>query len=627
MAGETVQIAATAGGALPTIVLVGQSIGLTATGSPGGGTFTWSIGGGHASLDTTTGDTVNVHGDNASMSADDVTVTVKYKTSTGSATDTVKLSVLRCVLDVDADRDGTIDKFHPGKASWTWGAGGAGAVVLANLDDGDKDGTPDADDTKVNGAGDVADLAPLFVHRCGPRPLPHGHQAVIVVTDASKLRIFKSRAVGATVAIDAATGAEHPIAFPDQEHTLGVEATQMPTPSFDGILDIALVIRDSAGTEVARDSVQMRVAPWMANASHLETADKLFVVDTGTAIGTPFLTGVRAFATALGLPLVEHSSGDQWMQDTMEIGCTSIPGSALHVVLNSPQPRPLHVFPPTLLGPGTSVVDPVTPMPAMSTFNSGGSYECTPPGVTRPADGKTFPFGRIYTGPGRVGEKNDMLPFFKAQVVQEPFTIDTTWLTVGHVDEVTSFVPNKAGGFKLVLASPDTAVSILNTAKAGGHGTATVMTGRTDDAGNSVETTVDAMLTDATLMAFQTTCQGKIDAIRQRFKDEIGITDADVVELPIIMFEEFPGLAGALTGGVVNMLVANKRCGICKPFGPVVAGKDLFEEDVKTKLTPLGLTVQFIDDWNLYHVKEGEVHCGTNTRRKDRSFPWWQFVP
>lgn len=75
------------------------------------------------------------------------------------------------------------------------------------------------------------------------------------------------------------------------------------------------------------------------------------------------------------------------------------------------------------------------------------------------------------------------------------------------------------------------------------------------------------------------------------------------------------------------MLVINKQCIIPKPFGPVVGGKDLFEEDLKSKLTPLGLTVRFLDDWFEYHIALGEVHCGTNTLRTPKTAKWWEFQP
>ncbi|HWN44013.1 MAG TPA: protein-arginine deiminase family protein [Thermoanaerobaculia bacterium] len=31
-----------------------------------------------------------------------------------------------------------------------------------------------------------------------------------------------------------------------------------------------------------------------------------------------------------------------------------------------------------------------------------------------------------------------------------------------------------------------------------------------------------------------------------------------------------------------------------------------------------------MDDYDTYHVLEGEVHCGTNTRRAAHATPWWE---
>jgi protein-arginine deiminase len=130
-------------------------------------------------------------------------------------------------------------------------------------------------------------------------------------------------------------------------------------------------------------------------------------------------------------------------------------------------------------------------------------------------------------------------------------------------------------------------------------------------------------------LSFNSDAQIKLDDIRATMKAEIGVTDADIVELPVLFFEDphFPGHASALTGGIVNMLVANGHAGVCHAFGPEVGGVDLFEDDVQTKLSSLGLTVHFIDDWYLYHLQEGEVHCGTNAMRHETIHPWWRFVP
>lgn len=55
---------------------------------------------------------------------------------------------------------------------------------------------------------------------------------------------------------------------------------------------------------------------------------------------------------------------------------------------------------------------------------------------------------------------------------------------------------------------------------------------------------------------------------------------------------------------------------------------DLFEAFVAVKLKNLGLTVHFVDDWDMYHVQVGEIHCGTNVKREplevtDPKLRWW----
>lgn len=65
-----------------------------------------------------------------------------------------------------------------------------------------------------------------------------------------------------------------------------------------------------------------------------------------------------------------------------------------------------------------------------------------------------------------------------------------------------------------------------------------------------------------------------------------------------------------------------------KPFGPAdAAGKDVFEMDaVKAVKAAASLEAVFVDDWDPYHVLQGEIHCGTNTKRvpKDYLEAWWR---
>jgi protein-arginine deiminase len=39
-------------------------------------------------------------------------------------------------------------------------------------------------------------------------------------------------------------------------------------------------------------------------------------------------------------------------------------------------------------------------------------------------------------------------------------------------------------------------------------------------------------------------------------------------------------------------------------------------------LFPEDLEIYFLDDWELYHMGLGEVHCGTNVKRT-ASQAWW----
>lgn len=112
-----------------------------------------------------------------------------------------------------------------------------------------------------------------------------------------------------------------------------------------------------------------------------------------------------------------------------------------------------------------------------NTMNSGGNIEVTPP--VRNSSRKNFPFGRIYYGPGGGSEPFDatVAGFFAAQQVQAPITLDTNWLSVGHVDEMMSFIPRATVPYlpetttpdpykrwKLVIASPNMAYRLLDEA-------------------------------------------------------------------------------------------------------------------------------------------------------------------
>lgn len=554
-------------------------------------------------------------------------------------------------LHVDADRDGIVDADRTGIDSWHWGAGQKGAIILCNNDDDGGASRSDNADDRVNGGNDATELAPLVIRRIGP-PAPAGWEGYLGVLAADKMniRIFDSRSAGGREIIGPSTGNSYrlpDLAFTEKE--FGMEAVRYAGSGFSGEVGIALVIKNG-GSVLNVETAKVRVAPWMM-PSHRDNAQKVFVcqltVDgpTGPIPNARFRNELNTFVTAAGCTLQTHVSGDRWMQDCMEFGYASSPATGFRAVMQSPQDRGLKIFPPTLRAADfghhtTGLASPDT------TFDSTGNLEVTPPVTSRA--GKAYPWGRIYYGAGRPAE--EIYPktkeFLHAQIVQDPIDIDTDWLNVGHVDEIISFVPAPGPkGFKLLLASPRRAYRILRDNRAA-HGSSKLLVGRKfpppsaspagpwRDAEVSIRGFLDVgipslSLTHTALRNFNDRAQLRLDGIRSRMKNELGLTDADIIGIPILFMpaEDAPTFADALTAGMVNMLVLNRHCIIPKPFGPEVAGGDLFQRYVESMLNPLGLTLHFLDDWYEYHVGLGEVHCGTNTLRTPTAARWWEFVP
>jgi len=79
-------------------------------------------------------------------------------------------------------------------------------------------------------------------------------------------------------------------------------------------------------------------------------------------------------------------------------------------------------------------------------------------------------------------------------------------------------------------------------------------------------------------------------------------------------WSSIPALWGAVSAGWLKLRVQR-------------ADVDIFEAYVYLLFQRFGLTVDFLDDWDQYHIAHGEIHCGTNAYRtppnvakKDR---WW----
>ncbi|NXF27866.1 PADI1 deiminase, partial [Rhodinocichla rosea] len=219
--------------------------------------------------------------------------------------------------------------------------------------------------------------------------------------------------------------------------------------------------------------------------------------------------------------------------------------------------------------------------------------------------------------------------FLFAQTVQAPLEVYSEWLSVGHVDEFLTFVPAlDRKGFRLLLASPNACYKLFKEKQQQGHGEATQFIGCAQgwgeiQAGSSRVRGWDVEGWDGSSGSFPQRC---IDWNRDLLKQELGLSEQDIVDIPQL-FILTNSRADALFPDMVNMLVLGRHLGIPKPFGPVVGGRCCLEQRVRELLEPLGLSCTFIDDFFSYHVLSGDVHCGTNVRRKPFAFKWWHVVP
>lgn len=582
-------------------------------------------------------------------------------TSTGES-QSVNIFVVRVTLDVDADRDGIVEENAIGKNNWEFGADRKGAVILCNNDNDNKatgNLEIDSENAVVDGANDISDIVPLIIRRSGI--IPAGASLVLSVVDASKVRIFNQRSATATAIIG--PGLANEVIITTNRTTdveFGIEATQYADGTqagkFNGLIRMALVLKVGS-TEISRDEVRVRVAPWVM-PSHLDVTEEIYVVNipgSNTVSQTPgqpsFIAAIQAVADAAGISLIRADGdrylSDRWIQDTMEIGFSRIPNKEIAVTLDAVRTRGLDPYPINeLLGTDYGLTQVLTADPE-NTFDSHGNLEVTPPVTVRnPVTGeeKEFKFGRIYYGGigRRVDHFNqDVKQFLEAQLIQKPFEVDTSWLGVGHVDEIISFIPANVPGtknFRMLLSSVTVARQILTDLQNAGNGSLTLFTGKTSSiiSRQFRQVTIDALLADTRLRIVNDDSQAQLNDIEDLFKRELGLTSQDIIKIPSLFVDEnprSPGLFAALIPGMVNMLVitrpnfADHQLAIPKPFGPVVAGEDQLEKAMRDRLIPLGYTasqIRFIDDFDTYHILLGEVHCGTNSKRRPPTTPWWE---
>jgi protein-arginine deiminase len=576
-------------------------------------------------------------------------------------------------LVVDADRDGRADPASAGdRAHRDEFDTNFGASLLANLDDDDGDKIPDCVDEVVNGDDDAKDLAPITLAAWPSAPAGAVGKLTIDEPSASVVRLFKRDAAGAWTAVGGSLGAcpsqGAPCAQSVTEVTLtsdelragvalGVESRRFHVSAADawsGEVALTYSIYESEGgarftTAELPDGIdhaRMRVAPWVlfGNLSPFDTV-------WSSNASAPLVKGVGEAAKLAGTThrTIKDWADDIWTQDFFQTGWTAMPGAdgavqGMRIGNARPWGRvdgdnkslPIVWLTRSYLGPDRGVLQIYKQTWSGDTWDSHGNHDLIPP-YENSAKGAKYPLGRIITGSNVLPETG---AFYDAQRVQGPHvTVKSDWLLVGHIDEFLSYVPAATPrGWKLLAASPRLARQMLEKAQMAGQGSVHMFIGKERYQGETdtlipAEISIDAALADADLMAWSQTAQAEIDAVVAQLTEEIGLAPDEIVEVPTL-YEDVAGGKIAWGPGTVNLLAMGNVVAVPDPFGPELTGGDIFKTDLLARFGPTsqlgkdgkGLGIVFVDDWDDYHINQGEVHCGTNPEAGApfSSVRWWE---
>jgi protein-arginine deiminase len=545
-------------------------------------------------------------------------------------------------LDVDANRDGTVHATadEAGESSWTTALG---AVFYFNVDDDDNSNTEDHVDSAVNGIADGNDLARIVLRQMASLPTDSTVRITVSSSAQGRVRIYRNDsgtwsqayASGASFVVPTALAIAGDV-------TLGIEAREKVSTTWDGRVTLALEVSDVAATVLGTDSVLLRSAPWLM-ASNLWPMEDLCVVTTSSPYANAALrTTLSSTCSSAGVTYVEIPGGsysqDRWVQDSHETGAVYLPiaGSPrrrIDQVLQCARWREVDAWCQTALwGPDFDFV--VRFSSNQSSMNYGGNLE-----VSGPLTG--YPWGRILVGGGTsapIGGGNAITrrmvqiyrDYFDAMEIQGPLLeLSTEWLAVGHIDEITMVVPAPANprGWAILIASPDLARANLQTVSGNGGGNLAVFVNRA-----GWQTTVSAILQDQALMTYNQEAQARIDGVRTALMNGLGLADSEIIDVPVLFEDVGSASAAAYNPGVVNMVVIPTTGNttyfvIPDPEGPDQPS-DVWQASTTAAIQPLftasnPVVITYADVFNSYHVLLGEAHCGVNFVRTPPASDWW----
>lgn len=534
-------------------------------------------------------------------------------------------SEIKVQILADVNRDGKVefDADNKGKNTWTLERG---AIFFNNNDSDQNTKTPDHADAVVNGPEDLRDLAIIRVKKIPD--LPKDSRIVISVDDASldRVRLFLRTVDNDYKTLNLTADGNIDLALLRQRDLeLRIEANSYADKSWNGETEVTITLKSPNG-ETISDSVRLKVAPFIL-LSNLNRGITLYAREF-PGRNEAFIKSLSELVPQAGAELVLVPAGEPynprciWLQDTLEIGYSEMPGQKMNVVLKANRGRSLDNYPKNgLLGPDFGWVQVGTFREKYGQGRGGngwldwyGNLEVTPPL-------RRYPLGRIYYGHNPDGPKEaslnpEIVGMFEAQGIQAPaLKLDTGWLLIKHVDEVISFLPSgyREHPYKVLVVDTEAMLALLEKWVKDGLGEVPMLNLY------SKKATVSSFAKNKELIDLNQSLQRKrIEPNIDLLKRELDLKEEDFIRVPSL----FDKYGVSVVPNMVNSTILNGHILIVAPNGPVIDGKDQLEEEMRKLLSGLPLEPHFVDA-RQYHKWGGEVHCATNVRREGFPTPWW----
>lgn len=539
----------------------------------------------------------------------------------------------------------------------------------------------DADDDVVNGPADALDLAPLRV--APVRDAPDGVTGSVRIDGpgAGYGRLFRREGTGFVplAALDAATlraGVDLALEATDivrdpavWDGTITVVLTVHGLPSGD-VTDTAALRVAPVVLPNALDRIDATVAskPMTAAEIRAETrrdrleqrragrrliADRKAGRSTPKAIPVKVLKSIDTWMTyaeagierrtylneqrrrwqprmrAVRPPaLREIEYPTAWMQDAFESGVATVPRAdgvqALRVayaagglIERSPvrsaneHSQLVTGLLRLLRGPDSGVLWADAAPPAIPQWHATGTLEATPPVPGAP------------NGVALLGLRSKRPSAFEsvlaAQGAQPVVLVDTSWLDIGHTDEVVAVVPSgRPRGWSLVVSDPAQALRLLRRLPRSQR----LLRGDAHISRDGIDkgdgTTVRRLLSGPVGRATQAAVRPVRDTVEQMRK-ALSLDEADLIRVPVLFERPTPAGASAWTGNVVNGVTLAKR-GFVAPDPGVASFRRAVERAFSRAKAPL----RFVDTMPYPHGGTGEIHCQLNFLRSPADPRWWR---